>query len=118
MSKTILLIGGNTGDRLANLRQATDLIDNKCGPVLRVSSIYETAAWGKTDQPSFLNQALELETLLEPSALLKDLLDIERQMGRSRDEKYGPRNIDIDIILYESRIVADPGLRIPHARMQ
>jgi len=118
MSKTFLLIGGNTGDRLANLRQATDLIDKNCGPILRVSSIYETAAWGKSDQPAFLNQALEIETMLEPLPLLDEILTIEHKMGRHREEKYGPRNIDIDIIFYESRVIAEPGLRIPHPRMQ
>ena len=118
MSKTFLLIGGNTGDRLANLRQATDLIDKKCGPLLNASSIYETAAWGKTDQPSFLNQALEMETLLEPLRLLDEILEIEKFMGRHREERYGPRNIDIDIIFYDSRIIAEPGLRIPHPRLQ
>ena len=118
MSRIFLLIGGNTGNRLANLRQATELINTIAGEVTGQSAVYETSAWGKTDQPSFLNQALELKTSLAPLALLDELLEIEKTMGRHRDEKYGPRNIDIDIIFYGDRVVDEPGLKLPHPRMQ
>ena len=106
------------GNREKNLARAKKLISEKAGKVTRASSLYETAAWGKTDQPSFYNQALELETTLPPKDLLKLLLEIEKKLGRQRDEKYGPRTIDIDILLYGDQIFNDPQLRIPHPELQ
>jgi len=85
--------------------------------VLRVSSAYETEPRGLTEQPWFLNQVLEVETTLSPPQLLARLLDVERDMGRQRDVQNGPRIIDLDIILYGDRVIAAPGLQIPHPRM-
>ena len=113
-----LLIGGNMGHRLQNLTKASTLIEHYCGRIIRASSIYETDAWGKTDQPRFLNQALQVETALEPSSLLSQILAIEKEMGRSRIEKYGPRLIDIDILFFDDDIIDLPSLEIPHPRMQ
>ena len=118
MNKAYLLTGGNMGNREKNLARAKKLISEQAGKVTRASSLYETAAWGKTDQPSFYNQALELETTLPPKDLLKLLLEIEKKLGRQRDEKYGPRTIDIDILLYGDQIFNDPQLRIPHPELQ
>jgi 2-amino-4-hydroxy-6-hydroxymethyldihydropteridine diphosphokinase len=117
MNKAYLLTGGNMGNREKNLARAKALISELAGKVTRASHLYETAAWGKTDQPSFYNQALEVETILSPEELLHQLLEIEKKLGRKRDEKYGPRTIDIDILLYGDQICNDPQLRIPHPEL-
>ncbi|QEC42725.1 2-amino-4-hydroxy-6-hydroxymethyldihydropteridine diphosphokinase [Pseudobacter ginsenosidimutans] len=117
MNKAYLLIGGNMGNRVEQLQLAVDHIRQRVGQVEQVSALYETAAWGKTDQPSFLNQALLVHTQLEPLPLLKELLSIELEMGRERLEKNGPRTIDIDIIFYNDAIISEPGLLVPHPAM-
>ncbi|HEY5771671.1 MAG TPA: 2-amino-4-hydroxy-6-hydroxymethyldihydropteridine diphosphokinase, partial [Chitinophagaceae bacterium] len=94
------------------------LINEQCGHLTRSSSIYETEAWGKTDQPSFLNQALEISTSLNARQLMRKILKIEKEMGRVRKEKLGPRIIDIDILLYENEIHDLRFLKIPHPEMQ
>ena len=80
--------------------------------------MYETAAWGKTNQPSFLNQALELDTSLTAAQLIRCLLKTEKMMGRVRVEKYGPRIIDIDILLFNNEIHNNHLLKLPHPEMQ
>ncbi|MBS1564719.1 MAG: 2-amino-4-hydroxy-6-hydroxymethyldihydropteridine diphosphokinase [Bacteroidetes bacterium] len=117
MNKSYLLIGGNTGDRSGYLTRAAGLINASAGLITRFSSIYETAAWGKTDQPSFLNQALELETSLEPAVLMETLLSIEARLGRERLERYGPRVIDIDMLLYNDAVINTPLLTVPHPEL-
>lgn len=106
------------GNRRETLSTAYKYIDQQCGKVIKASSIYETAAWGKNDQPSFLNQALEIQTSLAPPELLKKILYIEKQIGRVREEKYGPRIIDIDILLFNDEIHNYPLLKIPHPELQ
>jgi 2-amino-4-hydroxy-6-hydroxymethyldihydropteridine diphosphokinase len=118
MSRTYLLIGGNLGNRENNFTIARGYIEQYCGPVIRSSSLYETAAWGKPDQPSFLNQALEIETELHAEHLMTHVLEIEKFMGRERKEKYGPRVIDIDILLFNNEKYDLPFLKIPHPEMQ
>jgi 2-amino-4-hydroxy-6-hydroxymethyldihydropteridine diphosphokinase len=118
MSTAYLLIGGNLGDRKENLLTAISLIEEQCGSLTRSSSIYETEAWGKTDQPSFLNQALEISTSLNARQLIRKILKIEKTMGRVRKEKLGPRIIDIDILLFENEIHDLAFLKIPHPEMQ
>ena len=117
MKEVYLLIGGNIGDRFYFLGEASRLISQKCGPIYRSSAVYETAAWGKEDQPAFLNQVLILHTEMEPAALMALILEIEQQMGRSRRERNGERNIDIDILYYENVVVELPDLIIPHPRI-
>lgn len=117
MNKVYLLIGGNMGNREENLHRATSLIRQRIGEVVQASAVYETAAWGKTDQPAFLNQALLVNTAMEPLPLLRTILAIELEMGRERLEKNGPRTIDIDIILYNDAIIDEPGLVVPHPAM-
>lgn len=117
MNAAYLLIGGNLGDRLANLKAAKDAMALHCGPVIKESAIYETAAWGLEDQPAFLNQAVLLETRLSAEQLLDQLLQIERSLGRIRNEKYGPRLIDIDILLFNDAVIEQPGLKVPHPRL-
>lgn len=104
-------------DRMGALKKALEAIRQRAGTISRQSSVYETAAWGITDQPPFLNQCLLLETSLEPTALLQVLLAIERDMGRERLTKYGPRTIDIDILLYNHLVYRSPQLSIPHPEM-
>lgn len=118
MNQAYLLIGGNLGEKWKNLEVARTKLNAKAGKIVSFSGIYKTAAWGKTDQPSFLNQALKVETWLSPKDLLKAINDIEREMGRERLEKFGPRLIDIDILFYNDEIVAIPELRIPHPELQ
>jgi 2-amino-4-hydroxy-6-hydroxymethyldihydropteridine diphosphokinase len=118
MNRAYLLIGGNVGDREKNFAMAKAYIDQHCGPVVQSSSLYETAAWGKTDQPSFLNQALEVKTRLDAEHLMKELLEIEKLMGRERKEKYGPRVIDIDILFFNQDRYDLPFLKIPHPELQ
>ncbi|MEI9946012.1 MAG: 2-amino-4-hydroxy-6-hydroxymethyldihydropteridine diphosphokinase [Chitinophagaceae bacterium] len=86
--------------------------------IIKASSLYETAAWGKEDQPSFLNQALEIETALATQQLLKQLLKIEKKIGRVRKEKNGPRVIDIDILLFNNDIINENDLKVPHPELQ
>src|SRR5688572_12616356 len=114
MNKAYLLTGGNLGDREKNLAQARFLIDMQCGSVGAVSSIYETAAWGNTNQPAYLNQALEVYTPLMARQLIRRILKTEKMMGRVREEKYGPRLIDIDILLFNDEIHNYPLLKLPH----
>ncbi len=118
MNKAYLLTGGNLGDREQNLATARFLINEQCGTIVTASSIYETAAWGKTDQPFFLNQALELDTPLNAKQLIRRILKIEKIMGRIRDEKYGPRLIDIDILLFNNEKHNYQFLKVPHPEMQ
>ncbi|MGZ8542252.1 MAG: 2-amino-4-hydroxy-6-hydroxymethyldihydropteridine diphosphokinase [Chitinophagaceae bacterium] len=118
MNKAYLLTGGNMGDRQKNLETAYERIEQECGNIVSASSIYETAAWGKKDQPPFLNQVLEIKTELTPRKLLKKILGIEKQVGRVRKEKYGPRILDIDILLFNDEIHNYNALKIPHPEMQ
>ena len=106
------------GNREEQLATAKQLIHQQCGSISKVSSLYETAAWGKTDQAAFLNQALELETALNARQLMRHLLKIEKQMGRLRKEKYGPRIIDIDILLFNMEKYNYALLKLPHPEMQ
>jgi 2-amino-4-hydroxy-6-hydroxymethyldihydropteridine diphosphokinase len=117
VSRAAIGLGANVGDRAASLRAAIDRIAG-LGSVVAVSSMFETAPWGITDQPAFLNAALVLDTELSPRALLDALLAIERDLGRdrAREVRWGPRRIDLDILLYDDRVEeGDPAL--PHPRL-
>jgi 2-amino-4-hydroxy-6-hydroxymethyldihydropteridine diphosphokinase len=118
VNKAFISIGGNLGNRLENLQQAVRLIEKFCGKIMKQSSIYETAAWGKTDQPDFLNQVLEIGTSLPPGKLMNAVLEIEKMLGRERNEKYSPRIIDIDILFFNEEIVDESFLKIPHPELQ
>jgi 2-amino-4-hydroxy-6-hydroxymethyldihydropteridine diphosphokinase len=117
MNIAYLLTGGNLGKREENLATVYNHIAVRCGDITNSSSLYETAAWGKNEQPSFLNQALEIQTELTSRQLLQKILNIEKQTGRIRREKYGPRIIDIDILLFNDEIHNYPLLKIPHPEM-
>ncbi|HYE54424.1 MAG TPA: 2-amino-4-hydroxy-6-hydroxymethyldihydropteridine diphosphokinase [Chitinophagaceae bacterium] len=117
MNRTYLLIGGNVGDRFKNLEKARQLVGSKAGKIVQQSALYETAAWGMQDQPAFLNQVLVVDTVLDPEALLDTILGVEKEMGRERLEKYGPRTIDIDILLFNDLVVETDRLTVPHPQM-
>jgi 2-amino-4-hydroxy-6-hydroxymethyldihydropteridine diphosphokinase len=118
MNTAYLLIGGNLGDRAAYLQEAVKHIEARCGSITGTSSIYETAAWGNTNQPAFYNQAIKIITPLSPASLLDQLLAIELEMGRVRTQKYGPRTIDLDILMIDNKVLDTPALTIPHPQLQ
>jgi 2-amino-4-hydroxy-6-hydroxymethyldihydropteridine diphosphokinase len=106
------------GDRSANMRAAVERLNSEPGiAVTRVSHVYETAPVGGVEQPDYYNAAIEIETDLEPGALLGACLSIEQELGRVRAEKWGPRVIDIDILLYADSIIDTPDLIVPHPLM-
>lgn len=109
-------LGTNLGDRQANLRAAVKGLPPGV-EVRRVSPIYETEPWGYEDQPPFLNQAAEAATDLPPEELLAYLKALETSLGRVQSFRYGPRLIDLDILLYDNLVLETPGLVIPHPRL-
>ena len=115
MARAYIGLGSNLGDREAALRGALELLRDD---VVAVSSFRETDPVGYLDQPRFLNAAAALETELEPRVLLERLLEVERELGRTRDgPRFGPRTIDLDLLLYGDRVVDEPGLVVPHPRL-
>lgn len=118
MNLAYLLIGGNLGDRIVNLTRAARLVEKEIGKIVRMSSIYETASWGITGQPHFLNQVLAVETKLPAQPLLHKILFIENKMGRIRSEKNASRIIDIDILFFNDEVIEKPGITIPHPEIQ
>lgn len=116
--RAYLSAGSNLGDRIANLDRAIGLIAGLDGvDVIAVSSYYETEPVGFADQPDFMNCAVGIETTLDPHQLLEALLHIEKSMGRTRSVRWGPRLIDIDILIYEGLSIRTDELEIPHPRM-
>jgi 2-amino-4-hydroxy-6-hydroxymethyldihydropteridine diphosphokinase len=106
-------LGANLGNREGSIRRAADLLG-----VVRLSTIRETEPWGYVDQPAFLNAVAELETELAPRALLDRLLEVERELGRTREgPRWGPRTIDLDLLLYGDLRLDEPGLTVPHPRL-
>ncbi len=113
-------LGANLGDAAGTLRQATDALARREGVTLRaVSRFYRTPAWGREDQPDFINAAALLETALAPRALLDLLLAVEAEFGRQRmdGERWGPRTLDLDLLLYGDAVIDEPGLRVPHPHL-
>jgi 2-amino-4-hydroxy-6-hydroxymethyldihydropteridine diphosphokinase len=118
LTVAVLGLGGNIGDpRMAMAKAIEALSANSCVDVTAVSALYSTPPWGKTDQPAFLNAAVRVETGLTPRGLLETLLAVERLLGRERGERWGPRSIDIDILLFGTQTIDEPGLRVPHPRL-
>jgi 2-amino-4-hydroxy-6-hydroxymethyldihydropteridine diphosphokinase len=112
-------LGANLGNREQTIRRAVDALGRRPGvDVLAVSEFRETDPVGFTDQPPFLNGAAVVETDLEPRALLDALLAVERELGRTRDGlRFGPRTIDLDLLVFGNREVSEPGLTVPHPRL-
>ncbi len=115
-------LGGNVGDVARTLSDALAALDALPGSrLLRASRVYRTPAWGRSDQPDFLNAAATLETALTARELLDALLAIEQRLGRDRSAgdaaKWGPRTLDLDLLLYGRAIIDEPGLRVPHPHL-
>jgi 2-amino-4-hydroxy-6-hydroxymethyldihydropteridine diphosphokinase len=114
-------IGSNLGDREETIRRAVERLAATDGiEVVAVSTLRETEPWGPVAQPPFLNGAAALETRLAPEELLAALLDVEQSLGRRRDEateRWGPRTVDLDLLLYGDRALDLPGLTVPHPRL-
>jgi 2-amino-4-hydroxy-6-hydroxymethyldihydropteridine diphosphokinase len=117
MIDVFLLLGSNLGDRKLLLFEAIKHIETEVGPVLQASSVYETQSWGKTDAPDYLNQVLMLQTEIPAREVLRKILAIELSMGRRREEKWGSRTIDIDILFYGDVVIDEPDLKVPHPEM-
>jgi len=119
VSKTAFVgIGSNLGDREDNLRLAVELLSAEDGVVVTaVSEIRETEPVGPVEQGPFLNGAVRIETDLGPRELLERLLAVEQRLGRVREERWGPRTIDLDLLLYGDEILDEPGLTVPHPRL-
>ena len=113
MTTAYVGLGSNLGDREQLIRAAAELVG-----AARLSTIIETKPWGHEDQPRFLNAVAEVETRLEPQPFLTFLLDVERRLGRERvGPRWGPRTIDLDLLLFGDRVVDEPGLVVPHPRL-
>ena len=113
MTTAYIGLGANIGDREQAIRRAAELLQ-----VARLSTIRETEPWGNVDQPAFLNAAAELETDLSARALLDRLLEVERDLGRTREgPRWGPRAIDLDLLLYGDETLDEPGLSVPHPHL-
>lgn len=116
--EVLIGLGGNIGDPLEAMRSALQTLDRhpKCR-VERVSSVWKTPPWGVTNQPDFLNACAAISTTLEPRAFLDLCLSIEKNLKRIRDQRWGPRSIDIDILFFGDRMISEDGLNIPHPRI-
>ncbi|MFB9845062.1 2-amino-4-hydroxy-6-hydroxymethyldihydropteridine diphosphokinase [Mucilaginibacter ginsenosidivorans] len=117
MIDVFLLLGSNLGDRQSFLSDARNHIKTGIAPIVSASSVYETQSWGKTDEPDYLNQVLYLKTGMPPQQLLETILGIEKLMGRKREEKWGSRIIDIDILFYGHEIINETDLKVPHPEL-
>lgn len=112
-----ILTGSNLGEREKQLTNAAHLLNQKIGTPINTSGIYETAAWGNTNQPAFLNQVLVYETHLNGNELLDIMLSVEKEMGRVRTQKWAERTIDIDLLLLGNEVIDEEHLKVPHPFM-
>ncbi|HCN83368.1 MAG TPA: 2-amino-4-hydroxy-6-hydroxymethyldihydropteridine diphosphokinase [Sphingobacteriaceae bacterium] len=117
MHDIYLLLGSNLGDRKAYLSAARTHIEQQLGKIESMSSLYETASWGKTNEPEYINQVIHLRSDMTAEEVLKIIISIEKQLGRERTEKWGSRIIDIDILFYDDQIINEPDLVIPHPQL-
>jgi len=117
MNKIFLITGGNIGNRKKNLETAATLIQDQIGTIVKSSKIYETDAWGITDQPAFYNQVHIVESNFSAKEILNKILNIEEKMGRVRTVKNAARIIDIDILFFNNEIINKPNLNVPHPQI-
>jgi len=119
MHTAILLMGGNTGDVRMVFEKAIEMMKKKGWIIQKASSVYSSVSWGYASKNIYYNQAIEIKTILEAETLLDQLLEIEKDLGRIRDQTtgYSDRNIDIDMIFYDDQVIETPRLTIPHPRM-
>lgn len=115
--KVFLALGSNEGDRIAILNNALQRISDVCGRLVASSAMYETAAWGVTDQPDFLNMVVEVETDLTAEELLVAIQSIEHSLDRVRTTRWGQRTIDIDVLFYGDEVIETERLMVPHPRI-
>jgi 2-amino-4-hydroxy-6-hydroxymethyldihydropteridine diphosphokinase len=118
MDDVYLLLGSNLGERERWLEQAREQISDQVGEIVKCSGLYETASWGIASQPDYINQVLLVKTELAPRMVLERALEIEKALGRRREEKWGSRIIDIDILFYGDKVIQEDGLTIPHPHLQ
>lgn len=111
------LLGSNLGNPIENLKLCIERIEKRVGLLVKKSSVYQTAAWGKPDQPDFLNQVVQVKTILSPSQVLEIIVSIESDLGRQRNKKWDARTIDIDILYFGNQIINSPNLLVPHASL-
>jgi 2-amino-4-hydroxy-6-hydroxymethyldihydropteridine diphosphokinase len=109
-----ILLGSNIGERINEINAAKAFIRQTGAIITAESAIYETTAWGDIPQADFLNQVIAIQTTLDPDALMKSLLEIEKRMGRTREQQMGPRTIDLDILYYDQMIYRSEWVIIPH----
>lgn len=112
-----LLLGSNLGDRAGLLQTTVERIGERIGAVTQASALYETAPWGGIEQPAFLNQVLEVSTIMAPEEVLRIILGIEHESGRVRYERWGARHLDIDILYFGKTVMDTPRLTVPHPRL-
>ncbi|WP_281614115.1 2-amino-4-hydroxy-6-hydroxymethyldihydropteridine diphosphokinase [Flammeovirga sp. SubArs3] len=117
-NSVVILLGANLGDKFSTMANAVEELKNSVGEISKISSIYETDAWGKEDQPSYLNQVVEVQTGISADDLIHITQDIENKLGRVRKEKWGARIIDIDILFYNHDIIELENLKVPHPWLQ
>lgn len=118
MCRAYVALGSNLGDREENLRTALKHLQENGVEVIKTSTFIETEPYGVTDQPGFVNAVCQVETELAPLELLRLLLNIEQEMGRVRLRRWGERNIDLDLLLYEDAVLESEELTLPHPDMQ
>lgn len=116
--KVALAIGSNLGNRLEMLRGGIRELEHRGFTILKMSRVWETLPWGETEQPRFLNMCVLAESKLEPKDMLNVLKAIERSLGRKETKRWGPRLIDIDIVMIDSDVIDTPDLQVPHPCMQ
>ena len=118
MNTTYLLLGSNMGNSRQQLLNAKKNIHQQIGKTIRQSNLYQTAAWGNTHQPDFLNQVIIVQTKLTAAQTMQAILTIEKKMGRIRSKKNDPRIIDIDILFFNKEIISTANLMVPHPQLQ
>ncbi len=117
MTQAAIALGSNIGDRLGTMRQAVMLLEERSLRISASSDVFETPPWGMENQPRFLNACVLAETDILPRALLELLLNIESDLGRIRRYKWGPREIDLDLLFYDDQVFNESGLVLPHPQM-
>ncbi len=117
MNTAYILLGTNLGNKTENIQAAFKEISSRCGTIVRSSGLYETSPWGITEQSFFLNCVVQLDTSYAPEKLLELLLEIEQQMGRVRDIRWGERLIDLDILYFNNAIISSETLTLPHPEL-
>ena len=114
MQTVYLLLGSNVGDRMDYLKKASISIESKIGKIVKKSQVYETEPWGEKEQDDFLNIVLEIQTKLNPTTTLEKIKEIESLLEREETYKWGPREIDIDILFFGDEMISEVNLTIPH----